>query len=346
MVELESSQFPTRAAERLDNQQEKTERRVKTEKLKLIGTNAIVLYHSPGVGGSTLARMLADKIEGATFFDGGEEIRKSQGYTSSHTKYIQRPVGVDQNIDEIQMELMRTATPEHPVIIDAKLGGFNALRLMHENPSINVIPVLITCAQKTAAERMKKRTAKELEKKFNQYSNYVLSEIISEEVYEELLDDLRIEAENNTTENKIAETKRRIAEDRIQFTKAHGILKGVDLYNPGARVVVGYYMYEKTGKPKPRYEKLWKVKQSTTRLNPDEAFEELVDKLVSLGNVKRIRIPKKLKSELLVADGIKSKIEGIDRNSRSFGEPVSKRSSQHPNPYHPSRIKGKNQNTQ
>ena len=308
-----------------ESQTRDPERLVTTEALKLLDTNVIVLYHSPGVGGSTLARMLAAKIAGSTFFDGGEEIRKSQGYTSSHTKYIPRPVGVDQSIDEIQMELMRTATPEHPLIIDAKLGGFNAFRLMHENPSINVIPVLITCAQKTAAERMKKRTSRELEQKFNQYSNYVLSGAISEEKYEELLEELRVEAENNTPENKIAETKRRIEEDRIQFAKVHGILEGVDLYNPGARVVVGYDMDQKTGKPKPRYEKLWRIKQSTTRLSPEEAFEELVDKLVSLGSVKRIRNPRKTNSELQSTDNNEGRSEEIARNGTSLGEPVSKR---------------------
>ncbi len=92
---------------------------------------AVVTISGPsGVGKTTIAHTLAEKygIPDERNIKAGQLLRKRTGEENS-VGYIERPLTVDKELDQMQLERILSATVEDPIILEGRLAGFLAEQL-------------------------------------------------------------------------------------------------------------------------------------------------------------------------------------------------------------------------
>lgn len=242
------------------------------ESLRLVNnTRAVVIFGRFGVGQSNLGENLA-KLLNAHLYDGGKKIRAATGNTPGTTEFMPRDVSVDEDIDAAQIRLIKAASPDRPVVIVAKLGGYNAAKLMQEDSNIKVVRILVTCDRKEAALRALRRKFKEIYRDFHTLTLQAGAGEIDSEEYAQKLEELHEIEKNTTLEKIIQDAQNRERGDSQHWGKMYPALAGVDIYNPAALVDIN-------GKKEP----LFDIRISTTRKRPGQSVEELKEKLIAGG---------------------------------------------------------------
>ncbi len=261
--------------------------------LRLInGTRAVIIFGRNGVGQSNLGENVASCLGGVTLYDGGRKIRAATGNTPGTTEFMPREVSLDYNIDETQKRLIKQASPDTPVVIVAKLGGYNALKLMLENPSIKVVRVLATCGRDEAVRRITRRKISEITQDYEKLNTQLgLGEIDSDE-YTEKLNELFIRQAEAVRERILHETQEREREDFKQWAKAYPELAGVDVFDPGAHVLI-----------KGHKQSLYDIRVSTTKRGKRQSADFLADKLVEAGFAERVKAQKPAESTPITQNG-------------------------------------------
>ena len=245
------------------------------ETLRLVNeTRAIIIFGRFAVGQSNLGRNISWCL-GAELFDGGRKLRKETGNTPGTTEFMPRDASLDQDIDATQVELIKSASFEKPLVIVAKLGGYNAARLMQEDPSVKVVRVLVTCDRKEAAKRALHRAQKEVQEEFGRISQQAKMGEISEDELTDALIELNRKKEALTLDKIIEDAQKRERGDSKHWGEIYPELKGVDVYDPAALVKVG----GRGGKKQP----LFDIRVSTTRKTETQSVTDLIQKLVNGG---------------------------------------------------------------
>jgi len=248
------------------------------EGLRLVGINAIVLFHAPGAGGSTIGRELAKRL-GARFYDGGKSFRTALGASQTGTAYMDREADLDMDIDQTQIALMESASSSHPVVIDAKLGARNALLLEQTNPDIRTARVLITCDKDVAAGRIFEREVNAIRKAHADLAKRADSGKLGTQKYLDELEALGARAAGLDIDRIKQENEERTKRDKEVFAQLYPELAGVDLYTPGAKIRIG-----------DRDLKLANSTYSSTRTpSGEQGVEDVIQKLVGKGWAKRLR---------------------------------------------------------
>lgn len=256
--------------------------------LRLInGTRAIIIYGRIGVGQSNLGESVAKCLGGVTLKDGGREIRAATGNTPGTTKFMPRDVSVDNDIDKTQKELIRQASSDRPVVIVAKLGGYNALMLMLEDPSIKVVRVLVTCSRDEAMKRVRRRKLDEITNDHKKLDMQLgLGKVDSDE-YAIKLAELYIRQADADPERILDETQERERKDFEQWAMAYPEIAGIDVFDPGAYVLING--------DKNRKQRLYDIRVSTTKRSKKQSASFLADKLVEKGFAERVEVKKPAK---------------------------------------------------
>ncbi|MCL5019056.1 MAG: hypothetical protein M1426_01060 [Patescibacteria group bacterium] len=261
--------------------------------LRLInGTRAVIIFGRNGVGQSNLGKNVASCLGGVALYDGGRKIRTATGNTPGTTEFMPRDVSLDHDIDETQKRLIRQASPDIPIVIVAKLGGYNALKLMLENPSIKVVRVLATCGRDEAIRRVTRRKISEITQDYEKLNTQLgLGEINSDE-YTEKLNELFIRQAEATRERILHETQERERKDFKQWAQAYPELAGIDVFDPDAHVLI---MGHK--------QSLYDIRISTTKRRPRQSADFLADKLVEAGFAERVKAQKPAESTPITQNG-------------------------------------------
>ena len=250
--------------------------------LRLInGTRAIIIFGRIGVGQSNLGENVSQCLGGVPLKDGGRDIRTVTGNTPATTKFMPRDVSVDHDIDKTQKELIRQASSDRPVVIVAKLGGYNALRLMHEDPTIKVVRILVTCSRDEAVKRVRRRKLNEITDDHKKLDMQLgLGEVDSDE-YAVRLAELYVRQADATPERILHETQERERRDFEQWAKAYPEIAGIDVFDPGALILVNG--------DKNRRQSLYDIRVSTTKRSKRQSADFLADKLVEKGFAERVK---------------------------------------------------------
>lgn len=261
--------------------------------LRLInGTRAIIIFGRIGVGQSNLGENVASCLGGVALYDGGGKIRTATGNTSGTTEFMPRNLSLDYDIDEAQKKLIRLASPDKPVVIVAKLGGYNALKLMLEEPLIKVVRVLATCGREEAMRRVRKRKLDEINTDREKLDvQLYLGEIIADE-YAEKTNELFIRQKDANPEKILHETQERERRDLTQWAKAYPELAGTDIFNPEAQVTI-----------KGKKISLYDIRVSTTKRTKRQSADFLADKLVETGFAARAENEKPAESTPMTQSG-------------------------------------------
>ena len=250
--------------------------------LRLInGIRAIIIFGRVGVGQSNLGENVASCLGGADLQDVGQKIRTATGNTSGTTKFMPREVSIDHDFDEDQKRWIREASSDTPVVIVAKLGGYNALNLMLEDPLIKTVRVLVTCGRDEAMRRVRSRKLDEIDRDYKKLDTQLgLGEIDSDR-YTEELNELFIRQAEATPERILHETQERERRDFEQWANAYPELAGIDVYNPGVHVLI-------SGEEQSLYD----LTVSTAKRSKRESADYLADKLVENGFAERVEAEK------------------------------------------------------
>ena len=250
--------------------------------LRLInGIRAIIIFGRVGVGQSNLGENVASCLGGADLQDVGQKIRTATGNTSGTTKFMPREVSIDHDFDEDQKRWIREASSDTPVVIVAKLGGYNALNLMLEDPLIKTVRVLVTCGRDEAMRRVRSRKLDEIDRDYKKLDTQLgLGEIDSDR-YTEELNELFIRQAEATPERILHETQERERKDFEQWANAYPELAGIDVYNPGVHVLI-------SGEEQSLYD----LTVSTAKRSKRESADYLADKLVENGFAERVEAEK------------------------------------------------------
>lgn len=245
------------------------------------GTRAVIIFGRVGVGQSNLGENVASCLGGAVLQDIGQKIREATGNTPGTTKFMPRDVSIDHDFDEDQKRWIREASADTPVVIVAKLGGYNALNLMLENPLIKTARVLVTCGRHEAMRRLTRRKVNEIDDDHKKLDIRLgLGEIDSDR-YTEELNELFIRQAEATPERILHETQERERRDFEQWAQAYPELAGVDVFNPGAHVLISGVE-----------QSLYDLRVSTTKRGKRESADYLADKLVENGFAERVEAEK------------------------------------------------------
>lgn len=261
--------------------------------LRLVGgTRAVIIFGRAGVGQSNLGENVASCLGGVTLYDGGRKIRAATGNTPGTTEFMPREVSLDYNIDETQKRLIKQASPDTPVVIVAKLGGYNALKLMLENPSIKVVKVLVTCGRDEAIRRLTRRKHGEIAKDRAKLDIQLGDGEVDSDEYAEKLNELFIRQAEATPERILHETQGRERRDFKQWAQAYPELAGIDVFDPGAHVLI-----------KGHKQSLYDIRVSTTKRRPRQSADFLADKLVEAGFAERVEAQKPAEPTPLTQNG-------------------------------------------
>ncbi len=98
-----------------------------------------ILIAGPSRTGKTSAANILAERYGIDNVKIGEKFRELTGIETS--KFVERDPSIDKRMDEFQAEMIRTATPDKPFILEARLAAFLAskARAEHELPIVTVL---------------------------------------------------------------------------------------------------------------------------------------------------------------------------------------------------------------
>lgn len=264
--------------------------------LRLINeTRAIIIFGRIGVGQSNLGKNVASCLGGVALYDGGRKVRAATGNTSATTEFMPRDLSLDYDIDEAQKKLIRQASPDKPVVIVAKLGGYNALKLMLEEPLIKVVRVLATCGREEAMRRVRRRKVGEINEAREKLDEQLGLEEINTDEYTEKINELFIKQAEAYPERIRHETQGRERRDLKQWAKAYPELAGIDVFNPEVHVLISGQKNEK--------QSLYDIRVSTTKRSPRQSADFLADKLVENGFAERVKTEKPAESTPMIQNG-------------------------------------------
>ena len=121
--------------------------------------NRSILISGPSrTGKTTTAELLASRY-GIDKVKIGEKFRELTGIDTS--KFVDRPEELDRQIDEMQSELIRGATPEAPFILEARLAAFLASRERQLKPDLPIVTVLFWAPEHVRMERQLRKVRRD-----------------------------------------------------------------------------------------------------------------------------------------------------------------------------------------
>ena len=120
-------------------------------------TVSILISGPSRTGKTTAANLLAERY-GIRNIKIGEEFRKRTGIDTS--KFVERPRELDQQMDDFQAEMIRTAIPEDPFILEARLAAFLASKERAKR-LLPVVTILFWAPEHVRMERQLRKVRRE-----------------------------------------------------------------------------------------------------------------------------------------------------------------------------------------
>ncbi len=120
-------------------------------------TVSILISGPSRTGKTTAANLLADRYA-IRNIKIGEEFRKRTGIDTS--KFVDRPRELDQQMDNFQADLIRTATPEDPFILEARLAAFLASKERAQR-LLPVVTILFWAPEHVRMERQLRKVRRD-----------------------------------------------------------------------------------------------------------------------------------------------------------------------------------------
>lgn len=203
-----------------------------------------------GTGKTSAARMLAELygIPKDRIIFTGQLFRQITGGSSG---FMQRPLSVDERIDNMQRDYILTASPANPVIIEGRLAGVIAREEHDRHPELRAPSFLFVAPTEIRMRRLLERTLEERDKEIERLQEEqeevesALTSNASPEIVVQLYE--RITAlkmqDINLKTVKQNEGDREIG-DLGQWRQLHPQLEGVDLFNPANRDANGRKIYD------------------------------------------------------------------------------------------------------
>ena len=127
---------------------------------ELVNVGTIAIFGEEGAGKSNLSEVLAKALN-ARLLQGGQIVREATGGTHGTIGYQERPISVDKNFDQQQIDMMREATPENSLINESRLSGL----MIRINPDIKAVAICVTAPARKRMSRIRKRALEEWETK-------------------------------------------------------------------------------------------------------------------------------------------------------------------------------------
>ena len=143
---------------------------ISKEKYKL-NLGGITISGPSGTGKTTLARLAAERyqIPNQRNIKIGDLMRKAQNKQKEEGA-IERPLNLDEQMDQSQRTLIQQATINEPFILEGRLSGFITKQEREKNPNLPVISILLTASYNKSIERIKKRNPSMTENEIAQKS--------------------------------------------------------------------------------------------------------------------------------------------------------------------------------
>ena len=291
------------------------------ERYRLISIGSIAIFGEEGAGKSNLSEALAQALN-ARLLQGGQIVRELTGGTHGTIGYLERPVSVDKNFDQQQIDLMREATPDDPLVNESRLSGL----MIRINPDIRAVAICLTAPAKKRMSRIRKRALEEWESKKDQLLQIYLNNEIPLEEFEDMGQKL-VDEKGQLTIAKIHEKeKKRREEDIRQWTEAWSELGGKDPLNPGTKI---------------NGQKLHDLTISTGKRSKAETLRFVLNWLLENGHIERAQSIQDINDSIMeenktngydLIEESPSVASGLDKGETNTRSPHSDR---HPN--HPSR---------
>ena len=120
-------------------------------------TVSILISGPSRTGKTTAANLLAERY-GIRNIKIGEEFRKRTGIDTS--RFVERPRELDQQMDNFQAEMIRTATPEDPFILEARLAAFLASKERAQR-LLPVVTILFWAPEHVRMERQLRKVRRD-----------------------------------------------------------------------------------------------------------------------------------------------------------------------------------------
>lgn len=111
-----------------------------------------------GTGKTTLAEIIAQiyKIPDGNNIKIGQIIRNiTQKFQEESA--IERPLSVDELVDNAQREIMQKASIENPLVLESRLAGVIASAEKANSPQLSIVSILLTASPDVTVERIKSR---------------------------------------------------------------------------------------------------------------------------------------------------------------------------------------------
>ncbi len=273
------------------------EQSLSKEKRYRFNVRAIVVAGRPGSGQSSTAKALGEEL-GIPVYDVGQKFRELQ--KGQIIGFSQRLGEIDKTFDQWQMDLLKNATRENPIILTGKLAGFIADKVLKEEAPEerakkgDIATTFVTCPRNIREKRIFNR---EKQKAAEALSKAIQEEKEAEEKYQVLMSSRRtgikrgklfsqerdrvldrinkkLQAEkdwqNITPASVRQNTRNRQRQDRIQWKIVHPELD-FDPFDPyaknkeGIRIYVGHV--------------------SSAKMNPKEVAKETIRQDLSEGQI-------------------------------------------------------------
>lgn len=202
-----------------------------------------------GTGKTAVMEILSEKfdISPARRFKTGKIIRDITKTGNTIRGFMKRDEAVDQEIDNVQKEIIRSADINSPFILEGRLAGVLATEELTLHPNLNVVRMLFTAPSEVRMRRILKRSLKdkgetvsslekEYEKALEQHADPGAIEYLSQRLLEEKSEVLSL----RTIKEK---EKERENEDLKRWRKTHESLRGVTPFNPANKDNKGKHIY-------------------------------------------------------------------------------------------------------
>jgi len=243
-----------------DNGNNKEARRGK-EVLKA-NFGVVVIFGVSGAGKTAAANSLGEalNIPPSSIIKAGQNVRAVG---------LDRDTDVDRAVDEYSKALIKGADISNPIILEARLGGYLATRVLTKTPNVPVARVLFTASKDIRTNRIWGRRVEEIKMK-------IKSADTSDEEKEAIIDML---ANRELTKKFIEdEESRRDERDRGIWSGLYPELLGIDLFDPKITIA---------GR------KMWDIVINTSNLSKEKTEEVLIAALIRIGWIKTAKPPRR-----------------------------------------------------
>jgi cytidylate kinase len=121
-------------------------------------TVSILISGPSRTGKTSTANILAERY-GIRNRKIGEEFRARTGIDTSH--YVPRDRSIDQELDDLQAEMIREATPDQPFILEARLAAYIASRERATAPALPIVTILFWAPEGVRMERQLRKVLRD-----------------------------------------------------------------------------------------------------------------------------------------------------------------------------------------